>query len=184
MSRNHTAPTEDDVYELLSNRRRRLLLHYLAENEGRAGIEDVTGYIASVEKDRPVEEIPEDARRSVYISLYQVHLPKLADYGVVTYDLDEGAVYLEDPAEELLRHLLSGGRPEPSTELKAILAIAAVGLALSLAAAAGVLPGVGALIGALVSLAVGAIALYRLVGSDSRLPTQTDDGSDGPASER
>jgi hypothetical protein len=53
-------------------------------------------------------------RKRVQTALYQMHLPKLAEQGVVSYDRRAGRVELADRAEDCLPYL--DATPEPSQD--------------------------------------------------------------------
>ena len=95
----------DDAFNILSNSRRRYILYYLYNKEGPATIDQLAGQIAAWENEIPVEELDDTARRRVYVSLYQTHLPKLDDFGIADYDRDAGQVELTDRADEIVRYL-------------------------------------------------------------------------------
>ena len=50
--------------------------------------------VASRENETTVEEVTDEERQRVYISLYQTHLPKLESAGLVQYDEEERNVTL------------------------------------------------------------------------------------------
>lgn len=81
------------VFGLLRNERRLRLLLYLSEHR-RAELADVAEYIAAREAGVSRESISRDDRKRVFISLYQTHVPRLADHSVVAYDSDTGVVEL------------------------------------------------------------------------------------------
>lgn len=57
--------------------------------------------IAAVENGTSVEDVTDEERQRVYISLYQTHLPKLEEAGIVSYDDEERIVALTpETAEE------------------------------------------------------------------------------------
>jgi hypothetical protein len=95
----------DDAFNILSNSRRRYILYYLYTTDGPATIDELAGQIAAWENGIPVEELDDTARRRVYVSLYQTHLPKLDDFGIADYDRDGGQVELTDRADEIVRYL-------------------------------------------------------------------------------
>lgn len=97
--------TKNDIFELLSSERRRMILYYLEEREGPAPLRDLAKNIASAEEDVDESELTDDEIRRVYISLYQYHIPKMDDLGVISYDRDDGAVSLEEPAKLLFPYL-------------------------------------------------------------------------------
>jgi hypothetical protein len=87
----------DEVFELLSNRRRRDVLLYLdAQPDGTATLDTLAEHIAARENDVTVGQLSAAQRKRVYIGLYQCHLPKMDDLGVIEYDQDRGTVELQD----------------------------------------------------------------------------------------
>jgi uncharacterized protein YjiS (DUF1127 family) len=80
------------ICHLLQNQRRRRSLRYLREADGQVRLSDLAETIAATENDTTVEQLRYEERKRVYISLYQLHLPKLADAGVVDYDADRGTI--------------------------------------------------------------------------------------------
>ena len=95
----------DTLFELLKNQRRRDALHFLKENDGWATLSDMAEHIAAKENDLPIEGINSKQRKRVYIGLYQCHLPKMADAGVVEYDKNRGTIQLNDLAAQLYPYL-------------------------------------------------------------------------------
>jgi hypothetical protein len=86
----------EDVYEILSNRRRRYAIHYLKQTDGPVDISTLAEKVAAWENGKSVSELDSQERKRVYISLYQSHLPTLEKRGLVTYDDDRGIVELTD----------------------------------------------------------------------------------------
>ena len=97
----------DIAFGVLRNARRRYVLHFLSEESPRE-LGDLAEQIAARENDTTVEALSSKQRKSVYTALYQTHLPKLADVGVVEYDRDRGVVWLADAAEQLDPYLDAG----------------------------------------------------------------------------
>lgn len=91
----------DEVFTLLSNYRRRSLLYALYRNGGELEFPELVALVASYETNTPPEEIDDDLRQSMYISLYQTHLPKLTSFGLVEYDADERLISLTPRAERV-----------------------------------------------------------------------------------
>jgi hypothetical protein len=60
--------------------------------------------VACAEQDTTPEALSPDDRQPVYVSLYQTHVPKLADAGVVEYDDETGLVAPTDALAELTEH--------------------------------------------------------------------------------
>jgi hypothetical protein len=92
----------DAVFTLLKNERRRRVLEHLDGAEGPVGLGRLAEEIAAEENDVTVAMIGSAARKRVYVALYQCHLPKMADMGVVDYDRRGGRVELTDEAEQVL----------------------------------------------------------------------------------
>jgi len=86
--------TRDDIFHVLQCRRRRLVLKYLHEYSGDepADMSDIAEHIAALEHDTTVDALRSKQRQRVYIALYQSHLPKMDDAGVVEYNQDRGLV--------------------------------------------------------------------------------------------
>lgn len=88
-----------EIFELLQNERRRWIIAFLKDHEDQATSLDVLAeYIAALENDVDVAQLSSSQRKRVYIALYQCHLPKLDDFGVVDFDKDRGTVELRDTA--------------------------------------------------------------------------------------
>ena len=93
--------SKDDLFHLLSNRRRRDVLRYLATQEGRVDMRDIAEQIAAWEHDIEVRNLRSKQRQRVYIALYQSHLPKLSEFGVIEYDRSRGHVERTPLARQL-----------------------------------------------------------------------------------
>jgi len=104
----HGDTTEDldrgMVFTLLKNPRRRAVLRHL-EDTPETTLADLADRIAAEENDTTPELLSSSERKRVYISLYQSHLPKLAEFGVIEYDQSRGDV-LRQPAATRLRAYL------------------------------------------------------------------------------
>ncbi|WP_255197192.1 DUF7344 domain-containing protein [Halorarius litoreus] len=79
----------DEVFTILSNARRRHVVELLVEHDGEMTFRELTDAVAKRESEGPVGY---DARKRVYVSLRQSHLPRLADADVIEYDRDRGAI--------------------------------------------------------------------------------------------
>lgn len=111
MSSADTEPlTPDGVFELLSNHRRRMVLYYLRTNGGSADVQKLATEIAAMENDVPVDELTSQQRKRVYVSLYQTHLPKMAEMNTIEYDEDGGTVRLADRADDIDDYLTTDDR--------------------------------------------------------------------------
>lgn len=141
---NDPAPTEltqDIVFSVLSNERRRQVLRHLHERPGGSDIRELSQQLAAWENDVSPEAVTYKQRKRVYTSLHQTHLPALAEAGVVEYDRDRGTVNLTEQADVLDDYLATGTDEAASIPWHTVyLALATVGTIVTLLAAFGVLP--------------------------------------------
>ncbi|GAA0536409.1 hypothetical protein ABNG02_11870 [Halorubrum ejinorense] len=85
--------SEDELYTVLANQRRRFAVHLLKrESDGALEIGEMAEQIAAWENDVEVAEITGSDRKRVYTALQQSHLPKMDDAGVVEFNKDRGIV--------------------------------------------------------------------------------------------
>jgi len=99
--------SQDDVFELLSSPRRRYVLYHLRETKDPIELTTLAEQVAAWENETSVEEITEQERKRVYVSLYQTHIPRLDEAGVVSYDKDTGMVMLQPDADAIDTYLKS-----------------------------------------------------------------------------
>ncbi|ADD06588.1 uncharacterized protein Nmag_3036 [Natrialba magadii ATCC 43099] len=97
--------SKDVIFELLKNRRRREVLTYLLEADETVTLGELAEQIAAWENDTSVNALSSDQRKRVYVALYQTHLPKMDDAGIVEYDQDRGLISLSDNADLLMMYL-------------------------------------------------------------------------------
>ncbi len=121
------APTlsRDVAFEILTNARRRYTLSYLRAQSDAVSIGELAEVVAAWEQDTSRELVTSKERKSVYTSLYQTHLPKMADAGVIEYDRQRGRVRLSERADELDEYLYP--MPEPPNWSHYYLGLAFVG---------------------------------------------------------
>ena len=95
----------DGVFDLLSDRRRRLALHALSRRDGAVTVAEVTEQVATWERggERPSDRHVDRVRRS----LRGGHLPMLAERDLIEYADGAGEVrYLGHPVvEEYVEHV-------------------------------------------------------------------------------
>jgi len=104
----------DDVFHLLQNQRRRYALQYLQmADSDTVKMRDLAEKVAAWEHDTTVELLSSKQRQRVYIPLYQNHLPKLAEEGVIDYQQSRGVVTRLDGADQLDDHLPDAVEEEP-----------------------------------------------------------------------
>lgn len=82
----------DDFFAILKNRRRRFVIEYLTTRGDPATLRELSEYVTAREGGTPRETVTAEERRSVHVSLYQSHLPKMDCTAVVTFDRDRNLV--------------------------------------------------------------------------------------------
>lgn len=92
------ALTDDALYSVVADRRRRNAIHYLKQREEPVSVGELAEQLAAWENDKAIDDLTSQERKRVYISLYQSHLPTLDNAGVVEYREGEGTVTLSDSA--------------------------------------------------------------------------------------
>ena len=88
----------DSLLDICRNQHRRIVLGALTEEQRAVTLDDLTRGIIKYNHQTPISEISEDVRREIRLSLYHVHLPKLAAEGFVRYC---SAQQLVEPTEKL-----------------------------------------------------------------------------------
>lgn len=103
----------DIIFEILKNSRRREVLHYLRDCEPgeRVSLGELAEHVAAIENDTTTDALTSSQRKRVYVGLYQCHLPKMDDMGVVDFNQDRGHVELAAAADNLTEYL-----DRPATE--------------------------------------------------------------------
>jgi DNA-binding transcriptional ArsR family regulator len=162
------APTRDELFHVLRNRRRRFAIHHLKHADDPVDVGDLATQIAAWENDVPVEAVTSKQRRRVYNALQQTHVPELDDTGLVETERRE--VELTERAAELDVYLeLVDGRDIPWSEY--YLGIGAVGAAVTAVTALNVgpfaaIPDVGAAVFLSVAVLVSACANHYYQGAN------------------
>jgi len=97
--------SRDEAFHLLSNARRRYVVRSLSGREGPVELTRLAAELAARENGKDIEEIEAQERKRVYVSLFQTHVPRLEEAGIVEYEPDGGTVRIAGGAEELSRYL-------------------------------------------------------------------------------
>ncbi|WP_267640723.1 DUF7344 domain-containing protein [Haloarchaeobius amylolyticus] len=88
-----TPVSEDELFDVLSNQRRRYAVHVLKQEEQAAiDIGPMARQIAAWENDVELSQVDYSERKRVYTALQQQHLPRMDEAGVVEFDKDRGVV--------------------------------------------------------------------------------------------
>lgn len=89
--------TRDEIFEVLSNQRRRYAFHYLRQHEGdTVDVSNVAEQIAAWENGKAVDSLTAAERKRVKTALHQFHLPKMDDLRFLEYDSRRGEVQLSE----------------------------------------------------------------------------------------
>ncbi len=158
--------SQDVVFDLLSSARRRFVLYYLRQTDGPVQLRELADEVAAWENEVPVDELTSQQRKRVYVSLYQTHIPKLEDVGIVDYDRDAGSVALADRADDIGRYLGSESNEVPWQLYYLGLAVLGAVFYALVALDASVFAGISELVAGVVVVAVvGVVAVAHLVYS-------------------
>lgn len=89
-------PSPDEVFDALAHSRRRLVLRALRGRADPVSLAELAGHVGTRESNATVADLDPARRQAIRAELVHVHLPKLADYGLV--EIDEETV---EPATDL-----------------------------------------------------------------------------------
>lgn len=106
----------DVVFEILKNRRRRLVMHELKSLEGDTTLGDLAEHIAGIENDKDPSALGAQERKRVYVGLYQCHLPKMDEAGVIDFEQNRGTVSIGSNADQVYDYLEDEPVAEPQWE--------------------------------------------------------------------
>lgn len=149
--------TKDEVFEVMSSSRRRLILHHLHRRGGRTELRELARDTAMAETEG---EVDDEVVKRFYISLYQTHVPKLEEVGLVRYDGETKEVILTDGVEEVANVLNASESSERRWPLY-YGALAVLGGAIAVAQLAGVAPAEASLVVALAFLLLAGVQYYE-----------------------
>lgn len=86
----------DQVFDVLSEERRRYALYYLDQKEGPVPVEELVEQVAAWETNRTAEAIPEEKFDQVELEFYHTELPKTTDLAYIQYDSEAKMVELTE----------------------------------------------------------------------------------------
>jgi hypothetical protein len=175
------------VFGMLSNPRRRCVLHYLKRNDGVTSVGGMARAIAAWEEGIEEGAVTPAMRKRVYTSLYQVHLPKMDEAGFLSYDRQDGSVTLRPAAARLDVHMevaTAGDIPWSQfyLGLSAVFTAVAATSALAVAPMTVLSPAGWSVLFAVLFLGSSAIHVYRDRGSSiwaGDRPAEMTDPTDG-----
>ncbi|SIR18481.1 hypothetical protein SAMN05421858_1732 [Haladaptatus litoreus] len=89
-------PSLDVVFDVLRSKRRRETLRYLLSNRGPVDVKELATAVADFEED---DCATRNQHRRYYTTLYQLHLPKLDDAGLIDHDTANHRVSIREMAD-------------------------------------------------------------------------------------
>ncbi|TKX55114.1 hypothetical protein EXE44_16470 [Halorubrum sp. SS7] len=96
----------DQLFEILKNKRRRRVIRYLLEGKNEeATLDELAEAIAARETGKDIKQISSQERKRVYVGLYQCHLPKMDDYGAISYNKPRGRIETAEHTDLFERYL-------------------------------------------------------------------------------
>lgn len=101
------------AFDIVRNRRRRQVLAYVLEHDGGTTVSDLAEHVAALENDKPESLLTSQERKRVYIGLYQCHLPRMEQAGVIRYNRPRGDVDAT-PAARVLQPFVLADSPNPA----------------------------------------------------------------------
>lgn len=90
--------SRDTMLEVLSNQRRRFVIHHLKQQEEPVTVSALAEQVASWEYGKPVSDLSHQEKKRVRNALRQFHLSKMDEYGFIEFDPDDGTAALTDAA--------------------------------------------------------------------------------------
>ena len=97
--------SNEEIFDVLQNERRRHVLQYLREHGGPVSLGDLADHVAAAEYDCQTDDVTSAQRKRVYTTLQQSHLPQMDEVGIVEYDSDDGVITTTDQTKELTVYL-------------------------------------------------------------------------------
>lgn len=109
-------PDLDEIIDVLTHRYRRYILYHLTHDSEAVDFDKLVSSLDNWEADQN-GKIRNGSRTSVEIQLHHVHLPKLVEAGVITFDAETGSIELaETKGQDQLIATVAGveGYTQPS----------------------------------------------------------------------
>lgn len=159
---------KDVQYDILKNRRRRLILQYLLEEEAPVSLGSLSEHVASVETGKEPRMLDSQERKRAYVGLYQCHLPRMDGAGVIDFNKDRGLVEFGPHAESVVAHLEDDDESHVVWPM-VYLPVSLVGLGLILLTQSSLVgpTWLGPIVAAFTMLLVAVVAAVQLYGADT-----------------
>lgn len=91
----------DQIFDLLSEERRRYALYYLEQTNEPVSVEVLAEQVAEWETDGPPESIPDEKYEQIEVELYHLELPKASEEPYVKYDPETKMIELTGAPPEV-----------------------------------------------------------------------------------
>jgi hypothetical protein len=96
-----------EVFEILRPERRQAIIKVLYEAETTPiSVSELAEEVAAIEYDCTPTELDGDQRKRVYIAVYQVHLPRLTEASIVSFNSERKQIYRGENFNRI-HHVLS-----------------------------------------------------------------------------
>lgn len=119
--------SKDQAFDILRNSRRRAVVSCLRSRGGELSVKELSRCVASTEYEIPAAELSSDQYKRVYTGLYQCHLDRMEELGVLDFDTETNTVRLHDVASQLEPYLdVEEGLNATRVELGAAVVVAAI----------------------------------------------------------
>jgi DNA-binding transcriptional ArsR family regulator len=105
--------SRDQLFDILSSPRRRYVLYYLREQGDPIELTALAEKLAAWQDNTALEDVSPQDRKRMYVSLYQTHIPKLEEAGLITYDPDSGEISLVEEQSAVDHYLNESGNDRP-----------------------------------------------------------------------
>lgn len=127
--------SDDGMFKVLSNQRRRQVLNYLRDGDGSATVGELAEYIAAEENNTTIQQLSSQERKRVYVSLYQNHLPVMDAANVINYEENRKRVHLLETVTKIEPYLTEDSEGVDNRVLAAVALMTATFLLLGISQA-------------------------------------------------
>jgi len=93
--------TKSEAFDVLRNKRRRIALTCLRAAGQEMSVKELSAAVAAEEYGVDSEQLSSDQYKRVYTGLYQCHLPRMDDLGVIEFDAEANSVRFGEKSASL-----------------------------------------------------------------------------------
>lgn len=106
-----------DAYTTLTDPHRRYVLYYLTEQADPVALDSLAIQVAAWREDSDPDAVDAATVAEIRTALHHIHLPRLADLGVITYQDNPGEIALTDEMGSLKPFLEPARRTDLVTDV-------------------------------------------------------------------